>query len=206
MQSKTPQWLLDAQKLDVQGRDDFRTSLIVQEFPFWVEAIRSGYALIAKSEVEALIKRRGFNKSEATKFRGLATFLARHAGQIRDSETPQQKAARYLKGFGHGAQGTNADDIPCQLYAKGYKAGSRARRAAGFAFLDPAAKPAAVLAERKACATRALRALQKPYPKGEVLQVGEVLCGQDSTEVADYIRKVVKAAILQEKTPKFWKS
>lgn len=124
------------EKLDIQGRDDLYTHLIAQECPFWLEHIREGHNEIPKEEVDALIKRRGFNRSDAKKFRNLAAFIGAHAKQIRATEPPKSKVRRYLKGYGDGASLRYADDTICPIYRRGYRDGRRARGAACAAFLD----------------------------------------------------------------------
>ena len=79
-------WLeTELQKLDTTGRDDFYTHLIQQEIPMWLGQIREG-STVESSEVDWLIKRRGFNESEAGKFRALAAWINGQAGEIRRRE------------------------------------------------------------------------------------------------------------------------
>jgi hypothetical protein len=68
-------------KLNLVGRDEFYTHLIIQEYPLWVNQIIRGES-IQKSEVDFLIKRRGFNKQEATNLRSLAKFLNTNSDSI----------------------------------------------------------------------------------------------------------------------------
>jgi hypothetical protein len=76
-------WLeTELQKLDTTGRDYFYTHLIQQEIPMWLGTIREG-GLVETSEVYWLIKRRGFNKEEAAKFKALAAWLNARAAEIR---------------------------------------------------------------------------------------------------------------------------
>lgn len=76
-------WLEEElQKLDTTGRDPLYTHLIQQEIPMWLGLIREGKT-IETSEVYWLIKRRGFNKDEASKFKALAAWLNARGPEIR---------------------------------------------------------------------------------------------------------------------------
>jgi hypothetical protein len=66
-------------KMDLEGRDEFHSYLILQELPFFYRNAIDG----EKVEVEWLIKRRGFNKDEAKKMRALADFFNNNGQKIR---------------------------------------------------------------------------------------------------------------------------
>jgi hypothetical protein len=153
---KKPPWLRVLESLDIAGRDDFHTHLIAQECPFWLKHVREGHNEIPKSEVDVLIKRRGFNKAEAKKFRNLAAFVGTHAKQIRATESPKSRVQRYLKGYGDGASARYADDTICPTYKRGYQDGKKVRKSAerdflyAATFVDPQPAPASRRHVRKA--------------------------------------------------------
>ncbi len=69
-------------KLDLRGRDEFYTHLIVQEVPVWLSLIRQERE-VDQSEVEWIVRRRGFNRIESARVRALAKFLNSNADEIR---------------------------------------------------------------------------------------------------------------------------
>lgn len=70
-------------KLDLEGRDDLYTHLLTQETSFWVRDILEGKA-VETSDVDFLVRRRGFNTEEEAKFRALATWINDHQDKIRE--------------------------------------------------------------------------------------------------------------------------
>ncbi len=77
------EWVAD--KLDeivVTARDGFYSHLITQEIPFWYRATLDGKK-VEDSEVEWLVKRRGFNETEAESLRTIAKFFNENGQRIR---------------------------------------------------------------------------------------------------------------------------
>jgi hypothetical protein len=116
----------DVRKLDVKGRDEFHTDLMLQEIPFWIMAIHSGRE-VDKAEIRDLVRRRGFNKSEAFKFRRLARWFNDHADELRAARTPESKHKAFMSGFEHGITGrTDLGHPGDPSYDSGFRAGGSA--------------------------------------------------------------------------------
>ena len=65
--------------MDLTGRDELYSHLILQEIPFFYQDTLDGKAI----DVEWLIKRRGFNAVETKKLRDLAKFFNDNGLKIR---------------------------------------------------------------------------------------------------------------------------
>lgn len=114
-------------KLNIVGRDDFYTHLLMQELPFWLHDIYAG-KLIGKDEVISLILRRGFNEDEKLKFISLAEWVNDHAEALKAIEPPTNKCSRFTIGFMDGARGkSNFSKQQDEIYQKGYREGVSAQ-------------------------------------------------------------------------------
>ena len=68
-------------KLNLEGRDLFHTELIAQEYAIFYQQASSG-EYIKKTDIDFLVERRGFNKSEAKKLQSLADFINKNQKTI----------------------------------------------------------------------------------------------------------------------------
>lgn len=78
-------------KLNLRGRDEFYTHLIIQEHPFWFNQIANG-KLIEQSEIDWFIGRRGFNNEEIEKIKSMAIFMNENSKLIIQINKMKQKS------------------------------------------------------------------------------------------------------------------
>ncbi len=75
---KTLEKLSGLARKTLKGRDDLYTHLLTQEFGFWYAEILENGRIDPKG-VDLLVTRRGFNKTEASRFRGFVNQMNRQA-------------------------------------------------------------------------------------------------------------------------------
>lgn len=124
------------QLLKITGRDGFYTHLLMQEIPFWLQTIYA-QRTIDKEEILILVKRRGFNRSEAAKLRTIVKWLNENAKRIRATRPVASKRVAFLDGWAQGSKLDASRLCPFTdpAYKAGYCAAKRALRAAVKAYV-----------------------------------------------------------------------
>ena len=117
-------WNLDAElnKLNTTGRDDFYTHLIRQEVPFWLSDVYNGVPRSkGMHDVDLLIKRRGFNRLEAKRFRNLAGWIWNNTDIIRLNMPKEKKLRDFMDGFDLGSSnGYETEYRKTRIYHNNY--------------------------------------------------------------------------------------
>lgn len=76
------EWLIkEFEKLNIKGRDDFYTGLLMQEWPIWLNLVKNNRK-INMVEVEFIASRRGFNPNEVKQLTRIRNFLNNNMGRI----------------------------------------------------------------------------------------------------------------------------